>query len=138
MSAVISDDRHIVFTTDTEQQQARGLGDVRDLEIRRGSDAIPDELRALVNRVLQAVADGGTLTIGSMPEELTTTVAAKELGISRPTLMKMIHADEIPARRVGTHHRVKSSDITAFKEAQRARQREALHELQLLSDELDF
>jgi len=61
---------------------------------------IPRELSAVVAQILTIVARGGTVTIGSMPEELTTSTAAEQLGVSRPTLMKMIEHDEIPAHRV--------------------------------------
>ncbi|GAA3749680.1 hypothetical protein GCM10022239_26260 [Leifsonia bigeumensis] len=54
--------------------------------------------------------------IRSMPEELTTTVAAELLGVSRPTFMKYIQSGEIRSRIVGTHHRVRSRDVIAFRE----------------------
>lgn len=98
---------------------------------------MPQELAAIIGRVLEVMASGGTVMVGSLPEELTTTVAAEQLGISRPTLMKLIRHDEIPAHKVGIHHRVKSADVLAFKRGRIQRQRQALEKLRVLEEELD-
>jgi excisionase family DNA binding protein len=98
---------------------------------------LPPELAGILATVVEVMARGGTVTIGSLPEELTTTVAAEQLGISRPTLMKLIRADQIPAHTVGSHHRLKLNDVLAFKRARLAEQRRAFDELRELEDELD-
>lgn len=94
------------------------------------------ELADLLERIIRELAQGRTVTLASMPEEVTTTVAARELGMSRPTLMKEIATGALPARKVGTHTRIRSSDLLAFKRARLERQRESLEELMQLSDEL--
>ena len=48
----------------------------------------------------------------SVPQELTTTVAAKRLGISRPTLMKLIREGKIPAHKVRSHMRLLTTDVS--------------------------
>jgi len=97
---------------------------------------LPDELIGIVVHTLETVRSGGTITIGSIPEELTTTAAADLLGISRTTLMKRIRQGEVPSHKVGTHTRLKSADILAIREEQRRSRREAAHELLDLGDEL--
>lgn len=99
--------------------------------------ALPPELARVLATVVEVLSQGGTVTIGSLPEELTTTVAAEQLGISRPTLMKLIRNGEIRAHKVGSHHRVKLSDVRAFKQARLERQRRAFEALRELDDELD-
>ncbi|WP_367991553.1 helix-turn-helix domain-containing protein [Nocardioides eburneus] len=99
--------------------------------------SVPRELAGIIRQVLEAMASGGTVTVGSMPDELTTTVAAEQLGVSRTTLMKMINRGDIAAHKVGSHHRLKTADVRAFKRARLARQRAALAELRDLEDELD-
>jgi excisionase family DNA binding protein len=79
--------------------------------------------------VLDVMARGGTITIGSVPDVLTTSAAAGILGISRPTVIKMIRDGQLPAHRVGTHHRLKSEDVFAALKARRARERAAFLEL---------
>lgn len=72
---------------------------------------LPAELSEIVGQVLRVVAQGGTVTVGAMPEELTTTAAPKQLGVSRPTLMRMIKDGEISSHKVGTHTRLRTSDV---------------------------
>lgn len=103
----------------------------------RRSAAIPSELAKIISQVLAVMAAGGSVTVGVLPEELTTTVAAGELGVSRTTLMKMIRNGEIEAHRVGSHHRLKTADVLAFKKARLQHQRQALTELRDLEEELD-
>lgn len=106
------------------------------VDSQRDSRRLPPELTEVLAQVIEAIARGGAVTVSSMPEELTTTVAARELGISRPTLMKMIRNGEIAARRVGTHHRVKTDEVQRVRADRLARQRQAFEELRDLEEEL--
>lgn len=133
-----------VLVDATEQQQASALLDVLGnsseqlhLEGNGRTVPLPPELSAVLTRVIEVVANGGTVTIGSLPEELTTTMAAEQLGISRPTLMKMIKRNEIPAYKVGSHHRLRLTDVLEAKRARLARQKQAFDELRELSEQLD-
>jgi excisionase family DNA binding protein len=96
---------------------------------------VPAELGILLREVLRRVAEGGSLTLKSLPSELTTTVAAAELGVSRPTLVRMIRDGEIAAHKVGTHHRLKLADVLEFRRARLERQRAAFEELRQLEDQ---
>lgn len=99
------------------------------------SRPLPPALAKILAEIVEAIASGHTVVVGSLPEELSTTVAAQQLGISRPTLMKMIRSGEIAAHKVGSHHRLKSADVLAFRRERRAAQRRALAELNELLDE---
>lgn len=101
-----------------------------------GEVGLPKELVGLVNRVLTAVARGERITVGTVPDELTTSVAATQLGISRPTLMKLLAAGEIPSHKVGSHTRVKTDDVVAFRRRRLKRQLVAFDELRALDEEL--
>lgn len=103
----------------------------------RGGDSVemPAQLTALVSQILDLVSRGCTVTVGSIPNEVTTTVAAKMLNISRPTLMKLVHEGALPSHKVGSHTRLLSRDVLAHKEVQRAAQREAFDQLRELEDE---
>lgn len=96
---------------------------------------IPAELEALVMAVLESVAKGERISVGSLPETLTTSVAADQLGISRPTLMKLIASGELPSQKVGTHTRIRTDDVIAFRRARLERQARALDELRQLDDQ---
>jgi excisionase family DNA binding protein len=114
--------------TSTEVEQA-GSVDPVSLE-----SVVPAELARILTAVVAVVAAGGTVTIGSVPSEVTTTTAAQMLDISRPTLMKLIGEGEIPAHKVGTHTRLKSSDVIAYQERQRDAQRAAFDDLRAFED----
>jgi len=91
-----------------------------------------------LSRVLHEVADGHSVTVGSVPPELTTTVAAEQLGVSRTTLMKLIRDGELASHKVGTHTRVKTADVADLRAKRVRAQREALEELLKLEDEFDI
>lgn len=90
---------------------------------------VAPSLAKLLIHVVERAARGGVMHIKSMPEELTTTVAAEMLGVSRPTLMKMVANGEIASRVVGTHHRLRSRDVLALRNQRDARRNEALQRL---------
>ena len=96
---------------------------------------LPVEVGRLLQHVLDVVARGGTVTVGSVPEVLTTTTAAGFLGVSRPTLMRMVDNGELPSHKVGTHTRLKANDVYAALRARRARERAAYQELMGLEDD---
>ena len=75
-----------------------------------------DNLSQLLAHVIEGAANRGSITVRTMPEEVSTTVAAHELGISRPTLMKMIRAGEIPSHNVRSHVRLRYEDVRAAAE----------------------
>ena len=112
------------------QRLSRELGQPGStLQVTQPTDAqaieVPRELVEMLEGVLQAIASGQTITITRMPEKLTTTAAAHVLGVSRPTLMKMIDAGRIPAHKVGTHTRLLSKDVLAERDARMERERAA-------------
>ncbi|HEY9478222.1 MAG TPA: helix-turn-helix domain-containing protein [Microbacteriaceae bacterium] len=97
---------------------------------------LPDGLSRLLLHVLERTAEGGAITLKSMPEELTTTVAADVLGISRPTLMKLIASDEIATVKVGSHTRLRSADVLALRDLRSARRKQAFEELRTIEEQL--
>lgn len=92
----------------------------------------------LLKTLLEQVADGRTVTIGSIPKELTTTVAAETLGISRTTLMKLIRSGRLPAHEVGSHTRIWTKDVMEFRRERLREQRASLDALLALEDELNI
>jgi len=69
-------------------------------------------------------------------ETFTTTEAATMLGLSRPTLMKLIDSGELAHVMVGTHHRVPAQALTDFQRARRARRSQAAKALAEFSNEI--
>ena len=94
-----------------------------------GARPLPAELAELIRQVLEAVATGRPVTVAALPRELTTSNAAALLGVSRPTLMKMIDREEVPVHKVGTHTRLASEDVLALRAERRVRERAAFEQL---------
>jgi len=148
MSALLDrSQKTVVTTTAQESEQARQLA--LRLESDQTANATlalknvagqpveaPVELTALLRRVVEIIGRGGTVTIGSLPKELTTTTAAKMLGVSRPTLMQLIQKNELPAHKVGSHTRVLTEDVHSYRAARTATRQSGLNELRALEDEL--
>jgi excisionase family DNA binding protein len=106
------------------------------LQVRDDEHEEPVELPAgavaVLLNVLEAIAAGRGLAIIPENVELTTAEAAAILNVSRPFLIKLLEAGEIPHRKVGKHRRVLMEEILAFK-ARDDRSREAV--LDQLSDD---
>lgn len=136
MAAVGADARRVI-TTPHQAEQARAVlrhlhGPEGVLSVERNGQrtvTLPPEVGRILQQVLDVMARGGTVTVGAVPEEITTSTAARILGVSRPTVMKMIHEGVLPAHMVGTHHRLKADDVYAARRARRARERAAFEAL---------
>lgn len=79
------------------------------------SQEIGDALSQVIQQVLHALAQGQHIEIRATPQFLTTTMAARRIGISRPTLMKAIRSGELPAFKVGSHFRIRTGDAEVFR-----------------------
>ncbi|WP_314324001.1 helix-turn-helix domain-containing protein [Paenarthrobacter ilicis] len=149
MSSLLAQDKKTEVTT-TEQQtaQAREVAALfrRDpnaegsrvaVESKNGEAlAVPPELSSLVRQVIEVISRGGTVTIGSLPKEVTTTTAAKMIGVSRPTLMQLINNGDLPAHKVGSHSRILTDDVQSYKARRDLERRQAFDDLRALEDEL--
>ena len=96
--------------------------------------AMPDSVSDLLEAVLQVAAQGGKVTFTTLPSEMTSAAAASWLGISRPTLMKLIKDKKIPAHKTGSHTRVKISDLMKFREARLKSQKKSFADLRRISE----
>ena len=80
--------------TDEEQESITHFlnavgGDAADF-ITSEKNAVPDAAICVINTVLHAISKGQTISISTLPTEVTTTTAASMLDVSRPTVMKYI------------------------------------------------
>jgi excisionase family DNA binding protein len=96
---------------------------------------LPFELAKLVQSMLSGLTQGG-VSIRSVPNELTTTTAADILGVSRPTLMKLVEAGELASHLVGTHHRFVHRDVVELAERRSEARRRAFEALRAFDEEL--
>jgi excisionase family DNA binding protein len=87
---------------------------------------LPVEVYKVVYQVVEAMRAGLAVTVAPQTQKLTTQQAADLLGISRPTLIKMLDANRIPYDRIGSHRRILLRDVLAFRNQRREEQYAAL------------
>lgn len=85
---------------------------------------LPPEVFEILREVVEALAQGLAITVAPHQMVLSTSEAADILGISRPTLVRMLESGEIPFEQPGRHRRVRMADVLAYRERVR-RQRGA-------------
>lgn len=98
---------------------------------------LPDEINAIIAGVLKAVRNGQPVTVSTLPREVTTTTAASMLGISRPTLMKMIRNGRLSSRKVGTHHKLDAFEVLRVRDAIEEEKVQAVFEVMDIEHELE-
>lgn len=98
---------------------------------------LPAAAGSAVRQVLEAIAQGKGVAVGSYETDLTTQQAADLLGMSRQHLVNLLNEGELPHHRVGTHRRVRLEDVMDFRERRRQHRTEKLDELTQLSQDAD-
>lgn len=145
MSALMVDRTRTIAPTQAVANEARGLLEKIESSPEfsitvqvsgAGAEKVGPELLNALKTALAIIGNGQKVEITGAPQDLTTTVAAKRVGVSRPTLMKLIREGAIPAHKVGSHFRVRTEDVDAYRVAllkeQTASQAQAFNELREL------
>ena len=83
------------------------------LELGNLSCYVDGELAHNILTLLQTAASARAVECAILPSELSTGEAADLLGVSRPTVVAMIEKQLLPAIRVSTHRRLKTTDVFA-------------------------
>ncbi len=114
---------------DTKLTVMRGEGGAETITL---SPALTESLMNL----LRLVSGRQGFQMIPLSAELTTQQAADLLNVSRPYLIKLLEADDIPYATVGRHRRIKAEDLFAYKARRDAERDEALSELAKMDAEL--
>jgi excisionase family DNA binding protein len=106
-------------------------GEIGQVEIRINGTRVEvsPELEAAVRRAYQGRAQ-------PLPSEMTTTQAAEFLDVSRPFVIKLVEAGELPCRMVGKHRRIPTDALLDYREKMFRRARSAADEMAQMSQEL--
>lgn len=87
---------------------------------------LPDEVYRVLVQVVDGLREGKAITVVPRTQRLTTQEAADFLGVSRPTLVKLLEQGKIPYDQPGRHRRIQFSDLLHYLERRRGEQRVAL------------
>jgi len=95
---------------------------------------VPEELHRVLVQVVDALRAGRAVTVTPRYLTMTTQQAADLLGVSRPTVVKLIDDGDLPAERIGTRRRLKLADVQTYRERRREEQYAALYEASTETD----
>lgn len=97
---------------------------------------LPASVARLMVQILGEIGRGNAVKIVPVHPELTTQEAADLLHISRPTLIQMLDSGVLPHRKVGTHRRIRTESLMAYKRKLDAERRAALAALSAYDQEI--
>lgn len=80
---------------------------------------IPPEVYEILVKAVHAMRSGRAVTITPNSHTLTTQQAAEVLGVTRPTLVKILDEGMVPFENPGTHRRVQLGEVLAYKKLAR-------------------
>lgn len=96
---------------------------------------IPESVYRILRQVIQAMASGQHISVVAQNRQLTTQEAADILSVSRPFIVKLLSAGEIPYIKVGTHRRIRFEDLITYKEKRDMKHGKLLDELIEMTEE---
>ena len=87
---------------------------------------LPEEIYQVLVDVVETMRQGKAITLVPHTQRLTTQEAADILGVSRPTLVKLLEEGRISYEQPGRHRRILFTDLLAYQEQQHAGRRTVL------------
>lgn len=96
---------------------------------------LPDQVAHILTLIGENFAAGRAITIVSHEEKLTTQDAADFLGVSRPTLIKLLDEFDVPYETVGRHRRIAFTEVQKLGNVFRSRQLASLNKMRDVSKE---
>lgn len=90
---------------------------------------VPDEVVEAIHSMVAALQDGQAITLAPHSMKMTTQDAAEFLGVSRPTVVRLLERGLIPYEQPGRHRRIRLADLLEY-------QRESTMERGRILDEI--
>jgi excisionase family DNA binding protein len=97
---------------------------------------LPSAATRLLHHLLTEMSQGNAVTLIPVHAELTTQEAADHLGVSRTFLISLLQNGKIQFRLVGTHRRIKFSDLEAYRRTTEEARVKMMEELAAQAQEL--
>jgi len=98
---------------------------------------LPVELYQVLRQVAQTLQDGLAVSIVPVTRNVTTQQAAELLGVSRPTVIRLLDEGRLPYEKIGSHRRIQLRDLLAYRDERRAAQYAALEATAVDDDDID-
>jgi excisionase family DNA binding protein len=118
----------LLAALETTRRPALISGDGRRIEL-------PDVLFNVLHDVVVALSHGLAITVAPRHTVMGTGEAAALLGVSRPTLVRLLEAGEIPFDKPGRHRRIRLDDLLAYHERSRRARAAGLDEMVRAAEE---
>jgi excisionase family DNA binding protein len=99
------------------------------------SIALPESVFHILERVVEVMARGDSITVVPVGREVTSQQAADLLNVSRQYLVRLLDEGKIRFRKTGKHRRLRIDDVLAFKENRDKDRRAGLRELSQMTQE---
>ena len=90
---------------------------------------LPPSMYDALRHVAHALAEGKGVSVAPLSAKLTTQQAADYLGMSRPTLVRLLEEGEIPMEKPGRHRFVRLHDLVEYQDRIRVSRRSALERM---------
>ncbi|HKT15077.1 MAG TPA: helix-turn-helix domain-containing protein [Allosphingosinicella sp.] len=98
--------------------------------------ALPGPLVDVMARAASLMAEGRQVSVIADDEMLTTQGAAERLNVSRQYVVRLVDRGSLPAVKVGSHRRLRASDVEAFRVQRDVERNTALDRLASMSEEM--
>jgi excisionase family DNA binding protein len=128
-------------TVDRAQRALSGLKRL-DVHVVLGDRATGENLELgeqvdeVVRQALAAFAANRSFSVLQVDDAVTPNQAAEVLGVSRTYVMARIEAGDLPAHKVGAHHRIRAADVLAFRSRSDSEAEAALDHLVAVEEEM--
>lgn len=76
---------------------------------------LPRPLADVMARAAALLAEGHQVSVVADEDMLTTQAAAERLNVSRQYVVRLVDRGELPAVKVGSHRRLRASDVEAYR-----------------------
>nr|WP_275578135.1 excisionase family DNA-binding protein [Yimella sp. NH-Cas1] len=99
---------------------------------------LTEQLHTILKQVVAALSKGQSISIMTRDQEITTQQAAELLGLSRPTVVRLIDAGELSAHVPGRQRRkLRLADVLNYREELRRRRNRFITESSADYDDVD-
>ena len=139
--SLIPNQQDVLMAQETHRQLggiSLGQKDSLRMQIEGKMVAIPMAAARLLLDAISRMAEGKSMAVIGLEDEISPQEAAELLNVSRPFAAKLFDEGVFPSRKVGTHRRALASDVMAYKEREKLARLKALDELAAQSQRLNL